>query len=226
MTFEPRPRDWPAWIPDFRLRPPGNDATMVRESWIENVYRLEPAHLTAAGVVLDLGANCGAFSLYAAWRGARRVVCYEPEPDNVEALRRNLEANAGHTPGVRFDVRAMAVHAATGPVRIAGGQSAAQVVDEGGRPVEARSLADVFAADDLGEVDFLKLDVEGSEYPIFEGATPALVARCRHIAMEFHRTTPEVFGRLAAKLMETHHLRTLGRPSVGGGYIWADRYNL
>ena len=46
-------------------------------------------------IVLDAGANIGAFTLLAAARvgSAGLVVAVEPEPGNFEALRRNVEAN-------------------------------------------------------------------------------------------------------------------------------------
>ena len=46
-------------------------------------------------IVLDIGANIGAFSKYAMEKGAFRVYAYEPEPDNYELLVINT-GGAGH----------------------------------------------------------------------------------------------------------------------------------
>lgn len=41
--------------------------------------------------VLDVGAQIGAFSVYAAWKGATNIVAVEPLPRNIEILERNCK---------------------------------------------------------------------------------------------------------------------------------------
>jgi FkbM family methyltransferase len=45
------------------------------------------------GVVIDVGAHMGAFTLYAALEGASRVYSYEPDPKLFSVLQRNIAAN-------------------------------------------------------------------------------------------------------------------------------------
>ena len=40
-------------------------------------------------VVLDIGANIGAFSLYAEQQGATKIYSYEPDSDNFFILEKN-----------------------------------------------------------------------------------------------------------------------------------------
>ena len=49
--------------------------------------------LKADQLWMDLGANIGTFSLWALAQGCR-VICYEPEPDNVIILTHNLKLNS------------------------------------------------------------------------------------------------------------------------------------
>jgi len=45
-------------------------------------------------VVLDVGANIGAFALWSLWRWPNSLVhCYEPLPYNMECLKKNLAAD-------------------------------------------------------------------------------------------------------------------------------------
>src|SRR5262245_25155027 len=76
-------------------RPDSTDASVIREIWEENVYHLAPGDFAHAGVAVDIGANIGAFALRAALLGAHRVIAYEPEDENFEYLRKNIEAHPG-----------------------------------------------------------------------------------------------------------------------------------
>jgi len=69
----------------------------LREIYLENLYaRLFPycRLINDGDVVIDAGANIGAFAIYAASLGLNvRVLAFEPEPTTFEALRRNVEIN-------------------------------------------------------------------------------------------------------------------------------------
>jgi len=90
---------------EFMLRPGSSDRKSVDETWAKNAYRrpsfgfdVEPGETW-----LDLGANIGAFSVYAHLRGAS-VVPFEPEPVCSALCRDNLALN-----GWRGTVRREAV---------------------------------------------------------------------------------------------------------------------
>jgi FkbM family methyltransferase len=63
-----------------------------------------------AGTFLDVGANVGIASLYFLSRHSQnRVVCFEPDPDNLEYLRRNL-----HPFSSRVEIQTIALSTTTG----------------------------------------------------------------------------------------------------------------
>ena len=64
---------------------------IIREIWHENCYHTL-GELQPGDVVVDLGANQGVFSLFAAQKGAR-VFAIEPDARNFEVLLRNIERN-------------------------------------------------------------------------------------------------------------------------------------
>jgi FkbM family methyltransferase len=74
----------------FRIRPDTADDAMWRECVIHNAYRL-PRAFEPGTIVLDLGANIGAFTHAALRRGAAFVYGVEPEPENIRTLQRNLQ---------------------------------------------------------------------------------------------------------------------------------------
>jgi FkbM family methyltransferase len=56
-----------------------------------NEYRL-PDQFEPNSLVLDIGANIGAFSYACLQRGAAKVIAFEPDPDNYALYRKQLKA--------------------------------------------------------------------------------------------------------------------------------------
>jgi FkbM family methyltransferase len=153
---------------------------MVREDY----GRLPPG-----GTVVDIGANLGAFALYAARQGAKAVLAYEPNSAAFRCLQRNVEAN-GLSGIVR--PRRLAVSAVAGQdVRFPCAPSAYNRIaaeDESGEfeTVRTTSLAEILARDAAQGIDLLKLDCEGAEYDILFSTGPLDIRRVREIRMEYH----------------------------------------
>jgi FkbM family methyltransferase len=166
---------------------------LFEEIWIRESYLPTAWTPTTAPKVIDVGANVGVFSLWAARRlGAARVVAIEPSHRMACALRANLERND--------------LEQATVLEVAVGGQRRDAVLYRRGAEVmntlfhrdnydsqfesigtiEIVTLDDVFAMADLDRCDLLKLDCEGAEYETLFGATEETLARVRHIAAEYH----------------------------------------
>jgi FkbM family methyltransferase len=147
-------------------------------SFFENFFELpvRPDLCPRPAVIADAGAHIGCFSLMAhsLWPDAR-IVAFEPEAANVELLRRNFELN--HVPG---EVVPKAVWKEPGRLQFAATRSNGgfllagnkrSEVDAPAAPqmqeVEATSLSAFFGSE-LGQVDLLKLDIEGAELQVLE----------------------------------------------------------
>lgn len=78
----------------FFVRENSSDIKSVDETWIKKAYQKPklPFVLNEGERWLDLGANIGAFSCYAAINGCR-VRAYEPQNDNCEMIKLNAELN-------------------------------------------------------------------------------------------------------------------------------------
>ncbi len=84
----------PLWIPTgARL----DYAAMLCAEMLAGVYPL--GGISAGDVVLDCGANIGAFSILALNRGAR-VIAFEPSPRTLECLVRNAPQARVHPLGL------------------------------------------------------------------------------------------------------------------------------
>ena len=70
------------------------DIVVVKEMFEENVYEIHGWHFDDSdGVVVDIGANIGSFSIQAAYIGAKKIFAIEPEPHNLKALKNNVSLN-------------------------------------------------------------------------------------------------------------------------------------
>jgi FkbM family methyltransferase len=76
----------------FHIRPGTTDEKVVPEVIKRHSYTRKDFTIEAGEYWADLGANIGTFSCFAAQRGAR-VVAYEPEAENYELLLRNVSTN-------------------------------------------------------------------------------------------------------------------------------------
>lgn len=76
----------------FQVRPGTSDAQAIKEVVTEKGYQRKYFQIEQGERWLDLGANIGAFSCFAAQKGAD-VDAYEPEPDNAALTRANLRLN-------------------------------------------------------------------------------------------------------------------------------------
>lgn len=197
------------------------------ESWISDVVR----RIVGPGDrVLEIGANFGYYTVAMARRvGADgSVVAFEANPHIAALLRRTVVFNgyAG-----RVDVRSQAALDAPGHVRFvtsrvnAGGghaaPAAAHLDEDQTVEVEAVRLDDVV----VGDVDFIRMDAEGSEPLILKGAERLLLNPDIRICMEWdvlqmsgRASVPDLVDRLASQgfqfwRIETDSTLTLTSPA-------------
>jgi FkbM family methyltransferase len=204
---------------DVRKKYP-TDLIVVKEIWEENVYEVSPERFNKGGVVVDLGANIGSFSIYAASFGAT-VYAVEPEPNNINALKRNIEINNMEE---KIFVLPYAIGDSKGTAVIDDNGGDSSIKDgKPGTVVELMPLDNMFSLYNLDEVDVMKIDIEGSEVETILGASRETLNKCKYIAIEFDVRTGKSMGDIVVKLSETHHVRTMGSWERGG-MIFAWRY--
>jgi FkbM family methyltransferase len=122
------------------------------------------------GIVYDLGANVGYYTLLSAvLAGPRgRVFAFEPLPRNLEFLRRHLSLN-------RIDNATVIEAAVTdrgGTVRFEedASTSKGRIGAQGSLEVRSVALDELVARERMPRPDLLKIDIEGGEFLALQGA--------------------------------------------------------
>ena len=155
---------------------------LVRELYCREIYFPSPAWRPQAGdLVVDLGANCGSFSVLCAKRGAN-VIAIEAQSSFAAAFSRLMENNS-------VGDHVTLVHGLVAPDQ--------EVLDSLGLAREKSAISVrgpellQFAAG--RRIRFIKADVEGCEFNLFDGDL-AWLDQVDQISMEIHPT----FGEPAA----------------------------
>ncbi len=165
------------------LDPADSNRMSIRNEYEPLQTKLVKQLVKSGDTALDLGANIGYYTLLLARQvGAEgHVIAFEPDPDNLALLRKNLDAN-GYT---NVTVEAKAVSDAPGEVKLykENWNDATPSLWESTHcttsvPVECVRLDDLLAGDDgaLPHVDFIKMDIEGAEGKALRGMRALLDA--------------------------------------------------
>ena len=165
-----------------------------RELLFQGVYERDVTELLAStlcerDVFLDIGANCGYYSLLAAARGAK-VVAFEPDPDILAVLQLNIGLNIQL--GSLIKTRGEALSNEDGSRRFfrADGANSGMSGFSDRRTVASfdvvtRKLDSLLDSGAVPSPTVMKVDVEGHEESVLRGAIRALEsADLRYVIFE------------------------------------------
>jgi FkbM family methyltransferase len=168
-----------------------NVARLVKAVHFKRYFNPPGFEIREGDVAVDVGANVGAWSVYAARRTRGRVIAIEPFASNVEYLARNCAANGC----ANVEIVEAALGDKDGPVELYVSEKgvAHQLFRETNvgtleRSVQVTgvSLPRLMEQRGIERIDFLKLNCEGAEGLILGSLPPALFERIDRIALQFH----------------------------------------
>ena len=165
-----------------------------REIFVQQIYRFESR--SPQPRVIDCGSNYGTSVVYFHHLFPNaRITAIEADPE----IYKLLVANCGHT---NAEMLQRAVSHSREPVRFfREGSDGGRAASEFSGTLGVVEVATV-TLDDLidGPVDFLKIDIEGSEGDALEACTR--LARVEQMFIEYHsfKNSPQTLGRMLNKL--------------------------
>ena len=144
--------------------------------------RVAEMNVRADGVCVDVGANIGLKAMQLAHLAPQGlVVAVEAGPRIHECLEANIAANG--LGNVATEHAAITDH--HGTVRFAESSAFGHIAPDGAE-VPATTLATLLDRHGLDRLDFLKLDVEGFEFPILRSSHPLFVRHGTVVCFELN----------------------------------------
>lgn len=190
----------------------------AREMYARQVYfAVDGFSLSRDDVVVDLGANWGLFTTLAAKTGCR-TIAVDVQQALLDYIPRLLALNRCD-PGLVSVVWGV-VGADTGVVSVK-----PELMASAPPAISMDTLVEQFGLD---HVDFLKVDIEGSEFALF-GGNPGWLGRVRRIAMEVHTRFGDpavlagLFRRHGFRVRLLENGRIAEQVCGESGYLFADR---
>jgi FkbM family methyltransferase len=173
---------------------------MFGEVWHDRDYDVPRLPLRPGDAVIDIGANQGFFTCYAAWKGAR-VLAFEPAPGNFRLLEANVRRNGF---GALATLKPWAVGPEAGAVELmisdalGGGMNTVSPAFARNAGLEVRERVKVPCVTldaeigrlGMGRIRLCKLDCEGAELDILRSLSPAARGSVDAFVVEFH---PEAY---------------------------------
>ena len=172
-------------------------------------------------IVIDIGANIGAFCLFAAHHRARQVFAYEPNTQSYRTLLRNIADN--HLAEVVVPHQLAVSRKAGEVVRIPVQSSPYNAISTGETTSECESvmttdLSSILVDHGLESVALLKMDCEGAEYDIIMHASEDIWHHIHNVRMEYHHGAPDPL----TVVLQAHNfeLRALRQDTSTSGNMW------
>lgn len=136
----------------------------------------------SGSVVMDIGGNIGAFAYRAYKSGAKRVISFEPDPENIKMYKKqNFPSN------IKLIERAISNHTGKAEFYVNTGKNkglhSLQAIN--GRECIQVKTASFNKALEKYTPDYIKIDIEGGEYNLDFSNLPEYI---KGIAIEIHLT--------------------------------------
>ena len=168
--------------------------------------------LKPGAIFYDIGAHAGFHSFFGAQLVAPggRVFAFEPNPGSQQSIARQISAN----PHLQVTVVPYAALDRCGAVRFnaSGDQSQGHVGDDGSIIVEARTLDALVIDGGLPAPSVMKVDVEGSELAVLQGAF-ALITK-HHPVVLCDYNDDATFATVSKQLQPLGYIVDQGPPVI------------
>ena len=163
-------------------------------------FKFLERYLQFTDTVIDIGANIGIYVLWIS-KFTGNVIAFEPDPTNALRLQQQIDLN-----NLTVVVERCAVSNVNGTVGFSTGKDMENHIVQDNGKCDVRSVR----LDDYGleRIHFLKVDVEGAEILVLQGAERLLSGHCVDvIQLEFNLGSPSYFGssdESVLRLLEHH----------------------
>jgi len=205
---------------------------VFKEIFMEDFYetnKLLP-HVPAHAVIVDIGANVGFFSfLMTANRKESSIYAYEPMENNFKVFTHNIKLNSDKRNNIRAEQKAVTGKEVGSVTLFFDDVNYDTVISsvyedfsaKNTKAVEiaATSLSKIIEDNKLPVIDILKLDCEGSEYPILYDSPETIWPLIKCLCIEVHELDKENRNfKFLSGFLEQKGYQLHSRPDINGCY--------
>lgn len=202
---------------------------LIDEIFVKEVYNPDFMRINTNDTVMDIGANIGIFSLYAAKQGTKKIYSIEPLSQNISLIKNNFKINKLKVP----DIDNVAVSDKNGISKLYLGDldSHGLLFDRNFerklskyKEVKTITLNGIFKIHKIDKLDFLKIDCEGSEGEIIKSTQKDTWKKIQKIAIEYHDKVSTLSHKKIVESLKGYGYKTKIKPTGKFfGYIYAWR---
>jgi FkbM family methyltransferase len=178
--------------------------------WLVFVRRHYPVKASDR-IIVDVGANVGLFTLYAAREApSARIIAIEPFPETFDRLAQLAKANLLENRVTRLKC---AVTASSGSQFMESGSGVPSQYravlspltnrlnerhkgfgkpSGKGIPVQTETLAGLLDSQGINKVDLVKMNIHGNEYEVLLSTPPSALRRFGRVAVQYHEVPAEL----------------------------------
>lgn len=173
----------------FTVRVNTSDILVIWEIWKAKIYDDARFPIHEEDIVVDIGGHIGGFAVRAARLAHRgQVYAYEASGKNYGLLEKNRQLN--NTDNLNIYNKAIAYKSGEMKFYMPSDNGALgsllQETDSPMETVQATTLTDIITENNIQQIDYLKIDVEGAEYDILFNCPPETLAKVKCMVMEYH----------------------------------------
>jgi FkbM family methyltransferase len=193
-------------------------------------FKKEYGNINDNTTVLDIGANRGYFSMYAANTSKNtKIYAFEPVKKTYNSVVEHIEMNGFKDRVIPINkgvagsngVRTFAITSSISNSMVFEAEEHSEV-----QSIDCISLQSVMDDYELDQINLIKMDCEGAEYEIFYNTSDDYLARIDEIRMEYHYIDDDKQNVEALiKHMETKNFsKSLhDAPGLSTGIVWFTR---
>lgn len=182
----------PSAISPLKLlhRPDTTDEKAIEEVLTKNVYQKKKIRflIEPGDFWLDLGANIGTFSLHVLSNGGK-VIAVEPEHDNLEILKHNLENNFNDISTYKILPYCVSTYTGHTKFYLCNGDynkyRHSMHLQKNREWIKMRVLDIHRILDKYPDIDCIKMDIEGEEINLLENMKASYLRKLKKLVFEY-----------------------------------------
>jgi FkbM family methyltransferase len=153
---------------------------------LRDYYNNRQKVINEGDIVVDLGGNIGVFHRWAYSEGASKVISFEPNKNHFKLLSLNADPSSIiFNAAVAHQIGIVELHESE---HFGGSNLFGNELDVTTYPVRCYTLNYLFDSGLIDRIDFLKIDIEGSEHSALQGISDDNLMKVKNIAIEYHHS--------------------------------------